>query len=65
MFGSSGSAAKKAASNAQAAAIADLQNKITATLNKQGYGNQFVKQNNTQRDAELLKLLGLLDTTNR
>lgn len=65
MFGSSGSAAKKAASNAQAAAIADLRNKITDTLNKQGYGNQFVRQNNTQRDAELLQLLGLLDTTNR
>lgn len=65
MFGNAAKASAKAERKAYDAAAADLQNKVKSTLDQSGYGNQFVTRSNTQRDMELLKLLGLLDTTNR
>lgn len=65
LFGSDKGLKDKAQAKAQAAAISDLSNKIDKSLQQQGYGNQLTVQNNAQRDMELLRLLGLLDTTNR
>lgn len=62
--GSSAKAQGKANANAQAAAIENLRANITNKVNTSGLKNQLGVVSNAQRDAELFKLLGLLDTTN-
>lgn len=62
--GSSAAAQGEANANAQAAAIENLRANITNKVNTSGLKNQLGVVNNAQRDAELFKLLGLLDTTN-
>jgi hypothetical protein len=64
MGGSSAKAQGKANSEAQANAIADLQNKINQKIQSTGLKNQLSVKQNNQQDMELFKLLGLLDTTN-
>lgn len=64
LFGSSAGLKEKAQAKANAAAVADLKNKINQTLNNQGYSNQFNVLQDQERDIELLKLLGMLDQTN-
>lgn len=62
--GSSAKAQSGANAQAQANAIADLQNKINQKIQSTGLKNQLSVKQNNQQDAELFKLLGLLDNTN-
>ena len=64
LFGSSKGLQSAADNQAQKKAVKDLKKKITSTLQNQGYANQLGVVQDTERDQELLKLLGLLDTTN-
>jgi hypothetical protein len=64
LFGSSEGLQSSADVWAQKKAVEDLKKKITSTLKNQGYANQLGVVQDTERDQELLKLLGLLDTTN-
>lgn len=64
LFGSSAGLQSQADVFAQQNAAKDLQNKITNRLRSEGYANQLGVVQDAERDAELLRLLGLLDTTN-
>lgn len=64
LFGSSSGLQAKADKQALKGAQKDLKKKVSQALVKQGYGNQLNVMQNDERDMELLKLLGLLDTTN-
>lgn len=62
--GSSSEAQSRADASAQQNALTNLQSNIQNKVNTSGLKNQLSVANNAQRDAELFKLLGLLDTTN-
>lgn len=62
--GSSAAASGEANRNAYNAAVANLQANLTNKINTSGLKNQLSIKQNNQQDAELFKLLGLLDTTN-
>jgi hypothetical protein len=62
--GSSGEAQGRADFAAQQNALAALQENIKNKINTSGLKNQFTVGQNAAADAELFKLLGLLDTTN-
>lgn len=64
LFGNSNVSAK-AMEGATEYALADLTSKINKELKEQGYGNQLNVTQNNERDLELLRLLGLMDKTNR
>jgi hypothetical protein len=62
--GSSAAASGEANRNAYNAAVANLQANIQNKIQSTGLKNQLSVNRNQQQDAELFKLLGLLDTTN-
>lgn len=62
--GSKAAAQGEANRNAQANALANLQANITNKINTTGLKNQLSVNQNNERDMELFKLLGMMDTTN-
>lgn len=64
LLGSSAKAQNQANNAAQQNALANLQANLQNKINTSGLKNQLSVGKNAQQDAELFKLLGLLDTTN-
>ena len=62
--GSRAAAQGEADNNALNAAIANLRSNIDTKVNTTGLKNQLSVTKNNERDAELFKLLGMMDTTN-
>ena len=62
--GSSAEAQGRADQAAYSNAVANLQGNLQNKINTSGLKNQLSVGKNAQQDAELFKLLGLLDTTN-
>lgn len=63
-FGSKSAAQSQAQRIADDRALQDLKNKLNQKVTDTGLRNQFSVGQNAKNDLELLKLLGILDTTN-